>query len=69
MKVSSVIYLTFVCLCAFMIGERPAHAYLDPGTGSYSAQVLFAGLLVGAVSLRAFFRRMYDEVVGRFKNR
>ena len=68
-KTSSVIYLTIVCLCALLVSERPAHAYLDPGTGSYSAQVLFAGLLVGAVSLRAFFRRLFDQIVGRFKNR
>ena len=35
-----------------------AHAYLDPGTGSYVAQLLIGGLLGGLFALGMFWRRV-----------
>ena len=40
-----------------------AHAYLDPGTGSYVVQLLVGGVLGGLFALGMFWRR----VVGFFK--
>jgi hypothetical protein len=34
-----------------------AHAYLDPGTGSYVVQLLIGGLLGGLFALGVFWRR------------
>lgn len=36
----------------------PAHAYLDPGTGSYVFQVLIAGLVGAAFGIKMFWRRI-----------
>ena len=41
---------------AFVLGLSPAHAYLDPGTGSILLQVILGAIAAGAaalVSLRA----------------
>jgi len=57
-----------VAVFAVLLHQKPACAYLDPGTGSYAAQMLFAGALVGTYSLRSFFRRMFDMVSTRFKH-
>ena len=35
-----------------------AHAYLDPGTGSYVMQLLIGGLLGGLFALGVFWRRV-----------
>jgi drug/metabolite transporter (DMT)-like permease len=52
-----------VCLVVFTsVGVfcRAAHAYIDPGTGSYMFQLLIAGALAGAFVLRAFWGRVKD---------
>lgn len=38
--------LLFLSL-GFLLMARPAHAYLDPGTGSYFVQILLAGIAGG----------------------
>jgi hypothetical protein len=35
-----------------------AHAYLDPGTGSYVVQLIIGGLLGGLFALGVFWRRV-----------
>lgn len=64
---SSLLAIAVITILTVFLGEQPAYAYLDPGTGSYSAQVLLAGLLVGAYSLRAFIRQVFERVVRRAK--
>lgn len=56
-----------VMLAAFDI-DRPAHAYLDPGTGSIILQLLLGGIagiaMVGKLywhRLTSFFRRKGDD--------
>jgi hypothetical protein len=44
-----------------------AHAYLDPGTGSYVLQLLIGGLLGGLFALGVFWRRVVAFVKGLFK--
>jgi hypothetical protein len=38
--------------------ERPAHAYLDPGTGSMMLQVLLGGIAATAVLAKLFWHRV-----------
>ena len=47
----------FVFAMVFVAG-RAAHAYLDPGTGSYVFQILVAGLLGFAFSIKLFWKRI-----------
>jgi len=43
-----------------------AHAYLDPGTGSYIIQMLVAGLLGAAFAVKLFWIRIKRFVSGVF---
>lgn len=45
-----------VCFCLLMT-ERPAHAYLDPGSGSMILQVLLGGIAGAAVVIKMYWRR------------
>ena len=47
---------------AFVLAAAPAHAYLDPGTGSYVFQMLAAALVTGGFLLKTFWRRLRDRV-------
>lgn len=40
------------------LGVVPAHAYVDPGTGSLIAQMLFGGLAGLVVVVKLFWRRI-----------
>ena len=44
---STVILKILVLTLVFVALARPAHAYLDPGTGSYFVQILLAGIAGG----------------------
>jgi drug/metabolite transporter (DMT)-like permease len=39
------------------VAPQPAHAYIDPGTGSYIFQMLIAGLIGGLFAMKQFWRR------------
>jgi len=38
-----------------VIGSPKAHAYLDPGTGSFILQMLIAGAVGAAMAIKAFW--------------
>jgi hypothetical protein len=42
----------------FLAATKPAHAYLDPGTGSYIFQLLVAGLLGSTFFLRTAIKKI-----------
>lgn len=50
------VYLTVVVL--LLISSAPAHAYIDPGSGSYLFQIALAGILAIAFSVKMFWRRL-----------
>jgi hypothetical protein len=52
------IFLAVLFLLLFL--ERPAHAYLDAGTGSLIIQLLLAGLSGVAVFLKMIWTRLRD---------
>jgi len=39
-----------------------AHAYLDPGTGSYILQLLIGGLLGGLFAIGIFWKRLWAAI-------
>jgi hypothetical protein len=62
-----------VLLAVLIIGvASPAHAYLDPATGSYVFQILMAGLLGALFALKMFWRSVRtfaEDVVRRITQR
>ncbi len=51
--------LCFVFLFVLVIfPPRSAHAYIDPGTGSYILQIVIAGIAAGAFAIKMFWRRI-----------
>ena len=45
-------------VCAILVSSGTAHAYIDPGTGSYILQIVIAGLVGAAFTLKLFWRRI-----------
>lgn len=60
MKVLTPIYFTAVFLTALHPGA-PAHAYLDPGTGSMMLQLLLGGVAGALVVLRLYWYRIKNS--------
>ncbi|MBI2196672.1 hypothetical protein HYU45_03615 [Candidatus Daviesbacteria bacterium] len=56
------VYLGFLIL----LFPKPAHAYLDPGTGSYLLQILAAGLLSSLFFFRNRGRRLKNLILKIF---
>ena len=51
----------------YSISPRPAHAYLDPGTGSYIFQILIAGLVGGLFAVKIFWKRIKAFLIKVFR--
>jgi hypothetical protein len=49
-----------------LIFTRDAHAYLDPGTGSYILQLMLAGLLGASLAVKIFWRNIQAFFSSRF---
>ena len=45
-------YYTIAVFLGLLASSRPAHAYLDPGAGSYAIQMILAGIFGGFVAFR-----------------
>ena len=52
---------------ALLALERPAAAYLDPGTGSMLLQVLLGGVAAVGVIARLYWRRVTAAISGRLQ--
>ena len=46
-----------------------AHAYLDPGTGSFILQMLLAGLVGGIVAIKIFWRSIKLKLSSLFSKK
>lgn len=42
----------------FTMFTKPAHAYLDPGTGSFLLQVIIGGFLGGIFIIKGYWQRI-----------
>ena len=49
---------TLLAVLASLLLVREAHAYLDPGTGSYLLQILIASLVGAVFMLKVFWGRI-----------
>jgi hypothetical protein len=47
-----------LALAVIMATIAPAHAYLDPGTGSIILQAIIGGLAMGAVTARLYWNKI-----------
>ena len=51
----------FVMLVALLLAgpfALPAHAYVDPGTGSFIFQAVIGGILAATVAIKVFWKRI-----------
>lgn len=55
----------WLAVAAIVATIGPAHAYLDPGTGSIILQAIIGGLAMGAVTARLY----WAKITGFFKRR
>ena len=55
---SRFVWFTLFLLYFGVVAVPSAHAYIDPGSGSFIFQVLIGGLLAGAVAVKHFWRRI-----------
>ena len=58
MKTNSKFVVSLPVFCVLMFSTNPAHAYLDPGTGSMLIQGLLAAIAAASVSIGIFWRRL-----------
>lgn len=49
--------VVLVGLLFFILADH-AHAYVDPGTGSYALQLIIAGLLGAAFAVKIYWKRI-----------
>ena len=54
-----------LALAWVLVLAADAHAYLDPGTGSYVFQMVIAVILSGAFTIKHFWHRMKARIVRR----
>lgn len=62
---NSLVAATFLVI--LMTGT--AHAYVDPGTGSYLLQILIAGILGAAFALKLYWTRIKNFLSGSVSGR
>lgn len=62
--------LTSFTALVFLIGtSAPAHAYIDPGSGSYVLQLALAGILAVVFSLKMSWQRLRTSIANALQNR
>lgn len=61
--------MIFWVFASFLIAPLAAHAYLDPGTGSYLFQLIIAGALGASFAVRIFWRNIRAFFAGMFSSR
>jgi hypothetical protein len=56
-------YVAFFAILGglLVVTSTSAHAYLDPGTGSYMLQMLVAGVLAALFVARAFWSNLKEK--------
>lgn len=69
-QVETIFSILAIIIAVGCIGIAPAHAYLDPGSGSFFIQMII-GVVVGSLfAVRIFFKRItgfFSGVVARWR--
>ena len=60
---------TIVTVILILSSIREASAYIDPGTGSYIIQLMIAGLLGAAFTLKVYWKKVKAYFLNLFFNR
>ncbi|MEE4174142.1 MAG: hypothetical protein V2I57_07810 [Xanthomonadales bacterium] len=50
--------ITVIALLLTLLCAAPAHAYLDPGTGSMILQVILGGVAAATVAMKLYWQRI-----------
>ena len=53
-------------VAVWVITARPAHAYIDPGTGSYILQIVLAFILGALFAVKMFWKNVKSFIVNLF---
>jgi hypothetical protein len=61
--------LAIVALILALCFSPDAHAYLDPGSGSYMLQILLGTLVAGFFAVKQYWHRLKYFLVERFRKR
>ncbi len=64
-KIESVKLIAGLALICLLVCSPPAHAYLDPGTGAYLAQILVGGLLAVGLTFNRFKTAIINAISKR----
>ena len=59
--------IAFACALFLAVLVPAAHAYLDPGTGSYLLQLLIAGVLGALFAVKVYWTNVKTFFLSRFR--
>lgn len=57
-------YLLFAIFAILLLNTQDAHAYINPGTGSYFFQTIISGVL----SILFLFKKLFLKILSVFRN-
>lgn len=60
--IKKILLITFSLLLALAIYPKQALAYIDPGSGSYMLQILFASMIGIFFSLKTIIKRVREFI-------
>lgn len=63
-RINSVLEIGLLVALFAVLGMRPAHAYVDPGSGSYAMQIGLASALTALFSVKMFWQRLRQHLHG-----
>ena len=66
-KIMERFYQSLICAGLLIIFTKTAHAYLDPGSGSYIFQVLIGGILGITVGIKNYWKKMWQSLIKIFR--
>ena len=61
--------IALLTLAYLIVFAQPAHAYLDPGTGSFILQVVLGVVLGGFYVFKGYLGKAKDVVTGLFSKK
>ena len=67
MRMTTSLFGFFGLIAVIVLTPRTAHAYIDPGTGSFILQMLIASLLGALFTVKLWFgaaKRFFQRVIG-----
>ena len=63
------LFKAFFLLLLFFLTAKSAHAYLDPGSGSFIIQIVIGAFLGGLVTAKIYYRKIKSTVLKILRKR